>query len=89
MPHQLLCRLAKCAIFYFFDIVKLQFRFCHICVNLLLLSEINCDYVLCLCFMYERKKGRAELPLPEITCLYTGLLSFMKVVLKSVTDFVV
>ena len=30
-------------------------------------------------------KGRTEVPLPEITCLDIGLLSFVKVVLKSVT----
>ena len=45
MPLQLLCRWAKCIIFYFFSILKLQYYFCHICVILLLLSEINCVYV--------------------------------------------
>ena len=30
--------------------------------------------------------SRPELPLPEITCLDTGLRSLMKVALKSVTD---
>ena len=45
MPHQLLCRLAECVIFNFYSTVKLQFHFCHICVILLLLSEINCVYV--------------------------------------------
>ena len=50
MPHQLLCRLAECVIFNFYSTVKLQFPFfhkvtVHICVILLLLSEINCVYV--------------------------------------------
>ena len=44
--------LAKCIIFCFFSILKLQFHFCHISAILLLLSEINCVYVLCfLCFL--------------------------------------
>ena len=35
-------------------------------------------------YYYKLKKGRTELPLPEITCLDTRLLSFVNVVLKSV-----
>ena len=50
MPHQLLCRLTKCVTFYIFSILKLQFHFCHICVILLLLSEINC-----FCLVFWRK----------------------------------
>ena len=41
IPHQLLCRLEEWAIFNFLVILRLFFRFCHICVILLLLSEMN------------------------------------------------
>ena len=62
MPLQLLCRLAKCIIFYFFSILKLQFHFCHICVILLLLSEINCVYVYVYVFMLMFYVQAAERP---------------------------
>ena len=67
MPHQLLCRLGKCIIFYFFSIVKLQFRFCHICVILLLLLERNCVYVLFLhgVFSNSNTKGYSKVDLSK------------------------
>ena len=63
MPLQLLCRLAKCIIFYFFSILKLQFHFCHICVILLLLSEINCIYVYVFLFFYVHTPSHYSPPL--------------------------
>ena len=77
MPLQLLCKLAKCIIFYFFSILKLQFHFCHICVILLLLSEIYCVYVV---FMFM---------LTNLTENFSGksLYFFLKIQMRFVFKF--
>ena len=48
-------------------------------------SHISKPIAVIISFISFTVKGRTELPLPEITCLDIGLLSFVKVVLKSVT----
>ena len=54
MPHQLLYRLARYAKLAFL-IVKVYFQFCHICVILSLLSEID-RAMLCYVMLTPYKK---------------------------------
>ena len=60
----------------------------HPLANHRLDSHISTPVAVIIIFVYYKlKKGRTELPFPEITCLDTRLLSFVKVAIKSVTVY--